>query len=88
VQPYSTAFLPHVQENAASFFGNEFQGLLDLVAAVTPQAPKGVTRQALTVHSHQDGFLRIYVTHYQGHVFIGIGCAFVGNGGEFAVLGG
>jgi len=52
VEPYAAAFLAQVQQVAAGF-GNQFDRLPQLSAAVAPLAAQHITGQAFAVNAHE-----------------------------------
>ena len=88
VEPDTAALLAHVEEDAVARFGNLLQRQVDLLTAVAAHAPKDVSGEAFTVDADQDRFVLGPLTDRQCDVLAHIHVALVGDGLEWAVVGG
>ena len=86
-QPDPTAFLSHVNQNAAAFLLDLLQRRVELVSAIAPARAENVSGETLAVDAHQRRFVLVDLAFYQREMMLAIELRAVEVQIEIAIIG-
>ena len=85
-QPYTPAFLIHINNNTFSFGFDRLHGFMQLLPAIATHRPKNITRHTRGMNPNQYRFIGFPRSLYQSNMFQPIGKLTERNQPEMSVL--